>query len=64
MLSLSLAMSLCELLTQSTAKLGQIKAQYDDSRKAAIRIDAIENPPQPVQDDAWVLSFSSGFGGF
>lgn len=51
-----LALESCERITQSNTKMQSIQQQYDASIKAAYRIDAIENPPQQLPDESWILS--------
>jgi hypothetical protein len=51
-----LASEICERLTQSNTKRELAMAEYDRAIFAAVRADALENPPQPLADDAWILS--------
>lgn len=51
-----LAAECCEKLTQSNTKRQMAWDEYNAAIKAAIRADAIENPPEPLPDDGWVMS--------
>lgn len=51
-----LALESCERITQSNTKLQSIQQQYDASIRAAVKIDAIENPPQQLPDESWMLA--------
>jgi hypothetical protein len=51
-----LAMEACEKLTQSNTKRQLADGEYDKAIAAAVRSDAVENPPEPLPDDAWLLS--------
>lgn len=53
--SCRLAAEICERLTQSNTKRELAEAQYAAAIRMAVRADAIENPPEPLPDDAWVL---------
>lgn len=51
-----LALEMCEALTQSTTKKETIQQDYADIINEAKRTDAIENPPENLPDDSWLLS--------
>lgn len=51
-----LAVEICERLTQSNSKRQLAWDEYQQGLKQAVRSDAIENPPEPLPDDSWVLS--------
>lgn len=51
-----LAFELAEDLTQSTSKKESAKDDYKTAISSAIRADGIEQPPQDLPDDSWVLS--------
>jgi len=51
-----LAVEVCERLTQSNTKRDLAWNEYGEALKAAVRADAIENPPEPLPDDSWMLS--------
>lgn len=51
-----LAVEMCEDLTQSNTKKAEAKQEYDMAIRLAIRANAIEQPPQPLPDDGWMLS--------
>lgn len=51
-----LAVEIAERLTQSTSKRQLAWDEYKDALRAAVRSDAIENPPEPLPDDTWMLS--------
>lgn len=51
-----LAIECCERITQSNTKLQALQQQYDASIRAAVKIDAIENPPDQLPDESWMLS--------
>lgn len=51
-----LAIEVCERLTQSNTKRDMAWREYGDALRSAALADAIENPPEPLADDAWVLS--------
>lgn len=50
-----LAMEICEELTQSTTKKESARQDYKQTISDAIRANAIELPPQSIQDDSWVI---------
>lgn len=51
-----LAVELAERLTQSPTKRDLAWREYEATLRTALRADAIENPPEPLPDDSWVLS--------
>ena len=51
-----LAVEICERITQSNTKRELAWNEYGDAIKSAVRADAIENPPEPLPDDSWMLS--------
>jgi uncharacterized protein with von Willebrand factor type A (vWA) domain len=51
-----LAVEVCERLTQSNTKRQLAAEEYQQALRAAVRADAIENPPEPLPDDSWMLS--------
>lgn len=51
-----LAYEMCEELTQSNTKKQLLAEDYKQAIRAAARTNAIENPPQPLPDDSWLLS--------
>lgn len=51
-----LAVESCERITQSNTKRDLAWNEYQQAVKAAVRADAIENPPEPLPDDSWMLS--------
>lgn len=51
-----LAIEACERVTQSNTKRQLAWDEYKQAIKDATRADAIENPPEPLPDDTWVLS--------
>lgn len=51
-----LAAEVCERLTQSNTKRDMAWQEYKTAIREAVRADAIENPPEPLPDDTWMLS--------
>lgn len=51
-----LAIECCERLTQSNTKMQSVQQQYVAAIREAVRADAIENPPQSLPDESWMLS--------
>ncbi|AAT38370.1 gp11 [Burkholderia phage BcepC6B] len=51
-----LAAEACESLTQSATKRQGAWAEHDQAIAAAIRVNAIERPAQPLGDDTWLES--------
>ena len=54
-LAARLAMELCEEITQSNTKMQWLQGVYKSVMMEAIRVDAIERPPNPLPDSEWVL---------
>jgi hypothetical protein len=52
----NLAIANCLLLTESNAKLQGAKEVYKDAIASAVRVAAIEEAPEPIPDDTWVLA--------
>ena len=51
-----LALESCEKITQSNTKKQVLGEEYKMALRVAVLADAIENPPDPIPDDSWVLS--------
>jgi hypothetical protein len=51
-----LALEACERITQSNTKLQAIQEQYKENLRMALRVDAIENPPEQLPDESWMIS--------
>lgn len=51
-----LAAEICEPVTQSNSKREQAWGEYKQALGIAMRADAVENPPEPIPDDTWMLS--------
>lgn len=51
-----LALEACDAITQSNTKKDIIGREYDMAIKMAKRVDAIENPPDAMPDDSWIMS--------
>lgn len=51
-----LAVEICERLTQSNTKRDLAWNEYGEAIKSAVRADAVENPPEPLPDDSWMLA--------
>lgn len=51
-----LAFECCEAITQSNTKKESLREDRRNAILDAIRSNAIELPPQDVQDDAWIMS--------
>lgn len=51
-----LAYECCEAITQSSSKKEEAWADYKQALREAKLGDAIENPPEPLPDDAWLIS--------
>ena len=52
-----IAMNVCDALAQgSGTRLEQAKADYKDSIRDAVVANAIENPPEQLADDTWLLA--------
>lgn len=54
-LACKIAMELAEELTQSATKREAAKGDFREAIREARRLDAIENPPEGIADDSWVL---------
>ena len=55
-LSAKLAYRLAESLTQSNTKIGRARDAFNEAIRIAIRVNAIELPPQHLADDEWLIS--------
>lgn len=51
-----LALEACERLTQSNTKRQLAAEEYANAITMALRADAIENPPQTMPDESWIMS--------
>lgn len=51
-----LAVEACERLTQSNTKRDMAWKEYNEALRVAVFSDAIENPPEALPDDTWVMS--------
>jgi hypothetical protein len=51
-----LAYEACEAITQSSTKKGEVWEDYKQALREAKLVDAIENPPEALPDDSWLLS--------
>lgn len=51
-----LAVEIAERLTQSGTKRDFAWKEYNEAVRVAVRSDAVENPPEPLPDDSWLLS--------
>lgn len=51
-----LAVEACEKITQSTTKKQELAAEYKLNLRAAVRCDAIENPPDELPWGSWLDS--------
>ncbi len=51
-----LAVECCERLTQSNTKRQLAAEEYTLAIRTALRADAIENPPQTMPDESWIMS--------
>ena len=49
-------MEMAEDLTQSNTKRELAQAEYIASLRGAIRANAIEQPPQDMPDNSWMMS--------
>lgn len=56
MLACSIALHICEPLTQSNQKIQNIGQMYADARKEARRINAFENISDELPEDSWILA--------
>jgi hypothetical protein len=55
-LALQLGLDCCEKITQSTSKKESIRADLREAIRMAMRVNAIEKPPQPLPDDSWMIA--------
>lgn len=55
-LACDLAVNTCESITQSSTKKESLKEDRKEALQQAIRANAIELPPQVIQDDSWIMS--------
>ena len=55
-LACSLALALCDRLTQHEGKVDRIAQEYEMRLSRAKRVDAIQNPPIPYPESTWILS--------
>jgi len=53
-LACSIALALCEKVTQSNSKKVKLEEDYDKAIKEAKRISAIQNVPAKSPDDTWI----------
>jgi hypothetical protein len=51
-----LAMEMAEDLTQSNSKRELAQAEYMAALRGAIRASSVEQPPQALPDNSWLLS--------
>lgn len=51
-----LAMEACDKLTQSNTKIQILSQGYNQAIIRAIKNDSIQQPPDPLPDDSWMLS--------
>lgn len=55
-LACRLAFELCETITQSNSRKASLRDEYDYAIMQAKAIDAMENPPEPLPPDDWILA--------
>jgi hypothetical protein len=55
-LSMAMAMDMCEDLTQSNTKYQLITKNYDEAVSIAKRTDALENLPSDAPDSSWITA--------
>ncbi len=55
-LAYRLAMDVCQELTGSASKGEALKASYREAISEARRLDAIQDPPEAIADDTWLLA--------
>lgn len=55
-----LAYEVCDALTASATRKEALAAEYKERVTTATRANAIELPPQPIEDDSWVLTRAQG----
>ncbi|MEY5098180.1 MAG: Burkholderia virus BcepC6B [Pseudomonadota bacterium] len=58
--SLRLAMNACEALTQSDTKFQKLAQLYKEAISRAVRVDAVENPPDELPSGSWITSREGG----
>lgn len=46
----------CETITQSKSRKDGLINDYREMRSQAVKVDAIENPPEGIYDDSWMLA--------
>lgn len=51
-----LALEACEDLTQSNSKKASAADDYKQALRAAVAVNAIEQPPSPLADDSWMTA--------
>lgn len=54
-LGIRLALDCCEKITQATSKKESLRADLKEVMIAAVRVGAVQKPPQQLPDDTWVL---------
>jgi hypothetical protein len=54
-LACHLAIDCCEEITQSGTKKESIREDLKTAMRDAVRVNAVEKPPQPLPDDSWML---------
>jgi len=59
-LACKLAVEMCETLTGSASKRDLAWKEYEQAVRRARRVNAIQLPPQFVQDDSWLLAHQLG----
>lgn len=59
-LALRLAMNACEALTQSDTKFQKLAQLYKEALNRAVRVDAVENPPDELPAGSWLTSRQGG----
>lgn len=55
-----MAYEVCDALTASGSRKEALGAEYRERVAIATRANAIELPPQPIEDDSWVLARTLG----
>jgi hypothetical protein len=55
-LAYRLAMETCEKITQSNTKMQIVAQGYTQAIRRAIKNDSIQEPPDPIPDDSWIMS--------
>lgn len=54
-LSIALAFTCCEKIAQATTKRESLRAEFRDVMVEAVRVGAVQKPPQAIPDDTWML---------